>query len=184
MTVLSAQSIRHRCNLEFEDLQFLGIAPWEPVSKQAMGMSYGLTAAGYDIRVGELPADPERTRIVREAMWLHPGEFALIASLERVKIPRDLQVIVHDKSSWARQGLALQNTVLEPGWEGWITLELSNHGKKALRIMRGQPIAQLVFHQLDRATDRPYTGKYQNQGSSPAEAIAAPSVEEVSDEQA
>jgi dCTP deaminase len=182
MTVLSAQSIRHRCNLEFEDLQFLGIAPWEPVSKQAMGMSYGLTAAGYDIRVGELPDGTER--IVRESIWLHPGEFVLIASLERVKVPHDLQVIVHDKSSWARQGLALQNTVLEPGWEGYITLELSNHGKKPLRIIRGQPIAQLVFHQLDAPTDRPYTGKYQNQGAAPTEAIAAPSVEEVSDEQA
>ena len=173
MTVLSAQSIHARIKNPIPDTddETLTIDPYEELAKQALGMSYGLTAAGYDIRAGDLG-------LRGQMIYLRPGEFRLIASLERVKIPHDLQVIVHDKSSWARQGLAIQNTVLEPGWEGYITLELSNHGTKTLRILRGQPIAQLVFHQLDVPTDRPYMGKYQNQGSTPQESIDAPDVTE------
>lgn len=170
MTVLSAQSILSRTIHQYPTKDgysapwALIIEPFEPEAKQALGMSYGLTAAGYDIRVGDIGNGGDSTQ-------LRPGAFRLIASLERIRVPTDLQVIVHDKSSWAREGLALQNTVLEPGWEGFITLELSNHGTKRLLIKRGQPIAQLVFHQLDSPTDRPYTGKYQNQGSEPQEAI-------------
>jgi dCTP deaminase len=143
----------------------LGIKPFESRSKKIHGLSYGLTAAGYDIRIGNFGKEK----------WDHynlkPGEFLLAASLEWVKIPTGLQVIVHDKSTLARQGLALQNTVLEPGWYGHITLELSNHGPNIIPLRQGQPIAQLIFHQLDRPTDRPYRGKYQDQGSEPVQAI-------------
>jgi dCTP deaminase len=173
MTILSAQSILARVagaaprGRDAADWR-LDIRPFEGSSKQASGLSYGLTAAGYDIRAGDL-GSTARGRM-RESLLLPPGDFKLIASLEWVWIPHDLQVIVHDKSTWARQGLALQNTVLEPGWNGHITLELSNHGKQTIRIMRGQPIGQLVFHLLDCPTERPYTGKYQNQGAKPVEA--------------
>lgn len=142
----------------------LGILPYNATQKQTMGMSYGLGPAGYDIRAGAL--DPNNKL---EGVTLRPGAFRLLASLERIKVPHDILVIVHDKSSLARKGLALQNTVLEPGWEGYITLELSNHGFKNIHIMRGQPIAQLVFHLLDQPTTTPYKGKYQDQPPVPVE---------------
>ena len=174
MSILAAQSIRLRMKDTPERLRFeqwrLEIEPYEQESQQAMGLSYGVTAAGYDIRLGKIqhPLSPDATV---EKRLLKPGQFALAASLERVKIPHDLQVIVHDKSTWARKGLALQNTVLEPGWGGWITLELSNHGDDTIELLTGMPIAQLVFHQLDVPTDRPYIGKYQDQQANPQEAI-------------
>jgi len=60
------------------------------------------------------------------------------------------------------------NTVIEPGWEGWLTLELVYHGWKPLHIPAGAGIAQVIFHQTtDRAA---YTGKYQNQPDEPVKA--------------
>lgn len=172
--ILSAQSIHERIDWTAKNREYcpdnvpwrgMEIEPFEPTSKKLYGLSYGLTAAGYDIRIGSF-GNPR---------WDHfnlkPGEFLLAASLERVLIPHDLQVIVHDKSTLARQGLALQNTVLEPGWGGHITLELSNHGPNIIPLKQGQPIAQLIFHQLDMPTTMPYTGKYQDQGSEPVSAI-------------
>lgn len=117
-------------------------------------MSYGLSAAGYDVRV-------DRTNI------LYPGEFLLAATLERFKMPGNLLGIVHDKSTWARLGLAVQNTVIEPGWEGYLTIELTNHSPAPLTVSQGDPIAQIVFHYLDEPTDNPYSGKYQNQERGP-----------------
>lgn len=176
MTVLSAQSIQLRMKRTPEWERFpdwaLDIKPYEDANppRQYKGMSFGLTAAGYDIRLGKLSIPDDPNRLV-EALHLKTGQFVLAASLEWVKVPTDLQIIVHDKSTWARKGLALQNTVLEPGWNGHITLELSNHGNSTLYLETGMPIAQLVFHELDRPTSRPYRGKYQNQGADPVEAI-------------
>ena len=117
MTVLSAQSIHNRVGVNpglIEPEKVILIEPYLSAAKQFKGMSYGLTAAGYDIRLGKI-RHPDRDNVIVESCWLLPGKFLLAASLERLAIPNDLQVIVHDKSSWARQGLALQNTVLEPG---------------------------------------------------------------------
>lgn len=192
MSILSAQSINARISraesikrLEAQGgigyKRELNIQPYVPDTKQFLGKSYGLTAAGYDIRLGKL-RHPRRSHALVEALHLRPGEFMLAASLEKVTVPNDLQVIVHDKSSWARKGLALQNTVLEPGWEGYITLELSNHGTLGIELKSGMPIAQLVFHELDFPTEKPYTGKYQNQGSDPQEAIDHPGHEDAVDD--
>lgn len=162
MTVLSAQSIRKRCaTTAFNTGEMI-----RPFTEKGIqnGMSYGLSQCGYDIRV-RLPIPGS------ESIWLAPGAFILVSSIERIKMPNDLVAIVHDKSSWARKGLAVQNTVLEPGWEGWITLEITNHSNKGLGIYHSDPIAQLLFHQLDEPTDSPYMGKYQNQEDRPVEAI-------------
>ena len=123
------------------------------------GMSYGLSAAGYDIRI-----DRDVT--------LAAGCFTLASTLERFFIPLDVMAIVHDKSSWARRGIMVQNTVFEPGWHGYATLELTNHNAAgaAIFIPAGAPIAQLVFHQLAAPTELPYVGKYQNQGRGPQQA--------------
>jgi dCTP deaminase len=100
-------------------------------------------------------------------------------------MPNDVIAFVNDKSSWARQGLAVQNTVIEPGWRGYLTIELSNHlpcslmpGEReqhsydgnTIHIFRGDPIAQIVFHKLDYPTEKPYEGKYQDQEAGPQKA--------------
>ena len=139
MTILSAQSIRRR-----------GIFTPFGEREKAFGMSYGLSSCGYDIRV-------------EQGFTLWPGHFRLASTLEHFAMPNDLVGIVHDKSTWARLGVAVQNTVVEPGWTGWLTLELTNHSEYPREIMAGAPIAQVIFHLLDEPTDQPYAGKYQDQ---------------------
>jgi len=131
----------------------------EPFSLRTVhqGMTYGLSAAGYDVRIAQ-------------SIDLRPGAFVLASIIEKLNMPNDIMAIVHDKSTWARQGLALQNTVVEPGWRGHLTIELSNHGFNSLQIREGMPIAQLVFHKLDQPTLLPYYGKYQDQGDYPQSA--------------
>ena len=119
------------------------------------GMSFGLSSAGYDVRIAE-------------TLWLTPtNRFALASTIEKFVIPRSIVGMVHDKSSWARRGLSLFNTVIEPGWRGFLTLELVNHGNEEIRIEAGSPIAQIVFMNLSEPTENPYNGKYQNQEAGP-----------------
>jgi dCTP deaminase len=161
MTILSAQSIQSR-NI---------LSPCV-VSDTFEGVSHGLGPAGYDLRLVLADDDgltfcensPHRMR------YLLPGGFLLVAAAEHFTMPDDLVGIVHDKSSWARRGLAVQNTIIEPGWKGYLTLELTNHGRELIKLVEGQGIAQVVFHMLDRPTDRPYGGKYQDQQWGPQEA--------------
>lgn len=124
---------------------------------KAHGMTFGLGPAGYDIRIAE-------------GMMLAPGEFRKAFSMERFVLPPILLGVVHDKSTWARMGICLQNTVIEPGWQGYLTLEITNHSTEYVQICHGAPIAQVVFHFLDEPTCIPYNGKYQDQ---PAEAVPA-----------
>jgi dCTP deaminase len=119
-------------------------------------MSYGLSYAGYDVRI-------------RESIELPTGCFSLASTIERFITPDDCIGIVHDKSTWARRGLAVQNTVIEPGWRGYLTLELTNHGRETLFLAEGDPICQIVYHKLDQAV-RGYAGKYQDQPAKPVEA--------------
>ena len=59
------------------------------------------------------------------------------------------------------------NTVIEPGWRGFLTLELRNMSNKKIFIPNGCPIAQVVFHRLDQECEKPYSGKYQDQERGP-----------------
>ena len=146
--ILPAQHIRARKGM-IEPFEERGVVN---------GMSYGLSVAGYDVRI-----DKGRT--------LRPGEFCLASTLERFVIPNDLQPHVYDKSTWARQGLHAFTTTLEPGWSGWLTLELVNHGPEIIRIPDGCPIVQIVFALLAEPTENPYRGKYNNQPDRPVAAI-------------
>lgn len=133
------------------------IRPYSLEKQIFQGMSWGLSVAGYDIRI-------------REGVYLCPGGFSLASAIEEFQMPLDVLGIVHDKSSWARKGIAVQNTVFEPGWIGFPTLELSNHGPTAIKIEAGSPIAQVIFHLCTEETEG-YKGKYQYQPPRPVEAI-------------
>ena len=122
------------------------------------GMSYGLSHAGYDVRIAQ-------------SCFLSPNSFCLASTMEEFSMPDDLVAFVHDKSSWARRGLSLFNTVIEPGWRGFLTLELVNHSDEMLMVCAGDPIAQIVFMRMEEPTEKPYTGKYQNQKRGPQDAI-------------
>ena len=89
------------------------------------GVSYGLSEAGYDIRI-------------KQSVILHPfRRFVLASSIERFEMPDNLVGIVHDKSTWARRKVSVFNTVIEPDWRGFLTLEIVYHGWKPLRIPAG-----------------------------------------------
>lgn len=118
------------------------------------GMTFGLGPAGYDVRVAQ-------------DVTLLAGKFILASTMERFDIPNDVLGKVCDKSTWARRGLTVQNTVIEPGWRGFLTLELTNHGLDFITIQSGDPIAQIIFFRLEAPTDMPYEGKYQDQESGP-----------------
>lgn len=138
----------------------------------ANGMSYGLGPAGYDVRLGAMRQHGHRGfGPTVDEINLPPGGFALGVTLEWMHIPNDLMGFVKDKSSWARKGICLQCTVVEPGWAGFLTLEITNHSAQAVRLMKGMPIAQIIFEALDQPAEKPYRGKYNNQRNEPVEAI-------------
>ena len=117
------------------------------------GVSGGLSHCGYDIAVNQ-------------SVTIAPGGFVLASSVELFTMPRHIVGTQHDKSSWARRGIATQATVLEPGWEGWLTIEISNHGPEVVTIPIGTPIAQILFHRIEGMADG-YQGKYQKQANNP-----------------
>lgn len=135
-------------------------------------VSHGLGEAGYDIRIKQ---DIRFKRVlglfpfhkVGDGRW-KLGSFTLASAIEEFEMPPNLVGIVHDKSSWARRSLSVFNTVIEPGWKGFLTLELVYHGQEPLHIPAGSGIAQVIFHKtLVGAT---YNGKYQNQEDQPVPA--------------
>lgn len=135
------------------------------------GTSYGLGEAGYDIRIKQDIRFYGRG-IIRYAdvdASVGIGRFALASAVEAFTMPPDLMGIVHDKSTWARRGLSVFNTVIEPGWNGFLTLELVFHGEGELIIPAGAGIAQVIFHEVEEKAW--YRGKYKNQGDEPVAAI-------------
>ena len=109
-------------------------------------------------------------RIAQDVI-VRQGDFTLASTLEHFAMPNDVLGHGADKSTWARRGLAAQNTIIEPGWRGFLTLELTNHGAEVISIKAGTPIAQIIFHRLEASAERPYAGKYQDQENCPVEAI-------------
>lgn len=88
---------------------------------------------------------------------LHPGMLALGATLEYIRLPNDLEGQVEGRSSWARLGLEIATaTSIEPGFQGVVTLELSNVGTIPLELFPGVRIAQLVFRTAEPAVDKAY----------------------------
>lgn len=105
-----------------------------------------------------------------EPFMLHPGEFVLGATLERVKLGDDVVARLEGKSSLGRLGLLIHSTAgfIDPGFEGHITLELSNVATLPIAIFPGMKIGQISFYQMTTAADHPYGSpelgsKYQGQ---------------------
>jgi dCTP deaminase len=101
---------------------------------------------------------------------LHPGEFVLGSTLERLQLPDDLVARLEGKSSLGRLGLLIHSTAgfVDPGWDGHVTLELSNVANLPITIYYGMKIGQLSFVQLTEPAERPYGAgelgsKYQGQ---------------------
>jgi dCTP deaminase len=93
-----------------------------------------------------------------EPFILHPGEFVLGSTLERVTLPDDLVARLEGKSSLGRLGLLIHSTAgfIDPGWDGHVTLELSNVANLPITIYYGMKIGQLSFVQLTEPAERPY----------------------------
>lgn len=180
MSVLSAQTIRNLCDHTFaqpmitpfyerrEIFWYKPYGGWLDTSrsKRTAAMlawiedskpkrfSYGLSTCGYDVRLAQ-------------DMWLWPFWGRLASTIERFHMPSGVMAEVKDKSSWARRFVTVQNTVIEPGWRGTLTLELTNHRLWPVRLRKGSPIAQIVFYRLDEPSEMPYAGKYQDQEPGP-----------------
>ena len=148
-----------------------------PKKVVAHGMTYGLGEAGYDIRIKQeirfYPVNPDAEFKKFRVMSLtndsftndDEGRFTIASAIEEFQMPTHLLGRVCDKSSWARKGLSVFNTVIEPGWNGFLTLELVYHGNTELIIPAGAPIAQVIFEEVKNPAQ--YNGKYQGQSSEP-----------------
>jgi dCTP deaminase len=116
------------------------------------------------------------TATAEEPFVLHPGEFVLGTTIERVALPADIVARLEGKSSLGRLGLLIHSTAgyVDPGWDGQITLELSNVANLPIVLRPGMKIGQISFSMMTSAVDRPYGSeglgsKYQHQvGASPS----------------
>lgn len=162
------------------------IHPFEPGQvKERNGISRisaGVSSYGYDVRVGRLfkvftnidssIIDPKnfdcKSFVDKEGdhCIIPPNSFALAHSLEYFKIPRDVLVLCLGKSTYARCGIIVNVTPLEPEWEGHITLEISNTTPLPAKIYAEEGLAQLIFLGADEVCEVSYKdrkGKYQGQ---------------------
>jgi len=145
-------------------------------------ISYGVSSYGYDLRVADefkiftnvnsSIVDPknfdERSFVSVQApsILVPPNSFALARSVEYFKIPRDVLTICVGKSTYARCGIIVNVTPLEPEWQGQVTLEFSNTTPLPAKIYAGEGVAQVIFLQTDEVCEVSYrdrNGKYQEQ---------------------
>jgi dCTP deaminase len=161
-------------------LEFDMISPFVEASER--GISYGLSSYGYDVRVAnefKVFTNVHNTVIdpksfdpqsfidkVGDTCVIPPNSFALARTVEYLKIPRNVLVICIGKSTYARCGIIINVTPLEPEWEGQITIEISNTTPLPAVIHANEGIAQLLFFQSDvdcEVSYREKKGKYQFQ---------------------
>lgn len=147
-------------------------------------ISYGTSSYGYDVRcarefkvftnVHSAIVDPKNfdpnsfIDIVGDECIIPPNSFALARTMEYFRIPRDVLTICLGKSTYARCGIIVNVTPLEPEWEGHVTLEFSNTTNLPARIYAGEGVAQMLFFQSDaddvcQISYKDRGGKYQGQ---------------------
>lgn len=178
MTGLAYQHIKERC------IKYGLITPYYEKTVKS-GKSYGLAESGYDVRIKqEITLYPVTLgnliinavyygwcALLRKTYVEPRPSFMLASTIEKFNLQDDIRAEVKDKSSWIREGLSIHNTVCEPSWVGFLTLELKCVGSKPIYIKAGDPIAQILFTKLVSKTQKPYTGKYQYQPDKPVGSI-------------
>jgi len=176
MSVLSDKTIR---KLALEEGM---ISPFEDKQVREGKISYGLSSFGYDARVSEEfkiftnvnseivdPKNFKSTNFVTKnglACVIPPNSFALARTVERFKIPKDILVVCLGKSTYARCGIIVNVTPLEPGWEGYVTLEFSNTTPLPAKIYANEGVAQFIFLRGNETPEVTYAdrdGKYMGQ---------------------
>ena len=176
MTVLSDNWIRKMS--KEEDM----ISPFEEKQIRGNNISYGLSSFGYDARVSNEfkiftnvnsgIVDPKKfkkesfvTKKGKECI-IPPNSFALARTMEYFKIPENVLVICLGKSTYARCGIIVNVTPLEPGWEGHVTLEFSNTTPLPAKIYANEGVAQFIFLKGNEKPEVTYAdrdGKYMGQ---------------------
>ena len=158
------------------------IEPFFDAQMKAGVISYGVSSYGYDIRVSDeykiftnvnsSIVDPKSfdsksfVDFKGDMCIVPPNSFALARSYEYMRIPRNVLVITLGKSTYARCGIIINVTPLEPEWEGHITLEISNTTPLPAKIYSNEGIAQLLFYEGNETCAISYKdrkGKYQGQ---------------------
>jgi dCTP deaminase len=176
MTILSDRWIR-RMSQEKRMIE-----PFVDAQKRDGVISYGLSSYGYDARVGNnfkiftnvdsAVVDPKNFAAnsfvdrTADVCIIPPNSFALASTVEYFRIPRDVLVICVGKSTYARCGIIVNVTPLEPEWEGHVTLEFSNTTPLPARIYANEGAAQFLFLQGNEPCETSYrdkAGKYQGQ---------------------
>lgn len=153
-------------------------SPFEKELVKAGVISYGVGSYGYDIRLGKEFLVPEGNytldpkgennfrKVIADIVKLPPHRFVLGKSFEYVKIPRETIALCTGKSTYARCGILINITPLEPEWEGYITIAISNIGSRSVYLYSGEGIAQVIFfsgEEVCRISYRDRKGKYQKQ---------------------
>jgi dCTP deaminase len=145
-------------------------------------VSYGTSSYGYDVRcadefkiftnINSSIVDPKNfdnnnfVDFKGDVCIIPPNSFALARTVEKFKIPRDTLVVCLGKSTYARCGIIVNVTPLEPEWEGYVTLEFSNTTPLPAKIYANEGVAQMLFFQSDEDCETSYAdkgGKYQGQ---------------------
>jgi dCTP deaminase len=145
-------------------------------------VSYGTSSYGYDVRCSDefkvftnvysTVVDPKNfddksfVDLKGPVCIIPPNSFALARTVERFRVPRNVLVICLGKSSYARCGIVVNVTPLEPEWEGYVTLEFSNTTPLPAKIYANEGVAQMLFFESDEVCETSYRdrgGKYQDQ---------------------
>ena len=158
------------------------VEPFAPELVRNGAISYGTSSFGYDLRVAEefkifsnintTVVDPKAfdarsfVDFKGKVCVIPPNSFALASSIEYFRIPKNVLALVIGKSTYARCGIICNVTPLEPGWEGHVTIEISNTTPLPAKIYANEGIAQVLFFQSDETCSTSYAdrnGKYQGQ---------------------
>ena len=158
------------------------ISPFEDKQVRGTKISYGLSSFGYDARVSNEfkiftnvnseiidPKNFKQNNFISkngEECIIPPNSFVLSSTVEYFKIPNDVMVICLGKSTYARCGIIVNVTPLEPSWEGHVTLEFSNTTPLPAKIYANEGVAQFVFLKGNEKPDITYAdrnGKYMKQ---------------------
>lgn len=159
------------------------IKPFEPKQIKNNNISYGLSSYGYDIRIADefkIFKGDGKTDIIDpkkigpdlfedfkgDACIIPPTSFILARSLEYFKMPSNVLALCTGKSTYARIGVIVNVTPLEPSWEGYITMEISNTSPSPVKLYANEGIAQVVFFESNEQCQTTYAdrkGRYQSQ---------------------